>query len=94
MHYQPSARAYPGRLAELSYPENYVVKRVQASGNLKWLGREWYVAGLLRGEHIGLKPIDDGVWFIFVGMVCVGRLDARATRLEPINTSIDVPTLH
>lgn len=84
MHYQPSQRAYPMRLPELTYPDTHVVKRVQASGNMRWLGREWYVAGLLRGEFIGLKPIDDGVWYIFVGPICIGRLNARHTRIEPI----------
>jgi len=94
MHYQASPRPYPTRLPELTYPHDHVVKRIHASGNMNWLGREWYVAGLLRGEFIGLKPIDDGLWFIFVGPVCVGRLNARHTRIEPINTLIDVPTLH
>jgi transposase InsO family protein len=94
MHYQPSTRSYPARLPELTYPETDVVKRVHPGGNMKWLGRDWYVAGLLSGEFIGLRPIDDGIWFVFVGPVCVGRLNARALRIEPINTLIDVPPLH
>jgi putative transposase len=94
MHYQPSARLYPARLAEFTYPDTYVVTRVHPGGNMHWLGRDWYVAGWLRGEYIGLKPIDDGIWFVFVGPVCVGKLNARALRIEPINTLIDVPTLH
>jgi hypothetical protein len=49
---------------------------------------------MLRGEWIGLKPIDDGVHYLFVGPVCVGRLNARNMRIEPLNTLIDVPTLH
>jgi putative transposase len=94
MHYQTSARPYPARLPELSYPDTHIVKRVYPSGSMKWVGREWYVAGVLRGELIGLKPIDDGVWILFVGPVAVGRLDARATRIEPIDSFIDIPTLH
>jgi putative transposase len=94
MHYQASARPYPTRLAELSYPDTYLVKRVHASGTMKWLGRDWYVAGLLGGELIGLKPIDDGEWIVFVGAVAVGRLNARAKRIERIDSLINVPTLH
>ena len=94
MHYQTSARPYPARLPELSYPDTHIVKRVYPSGSMKWVGREWYVAGVLRAELIGLKPIDDGVWILFVGPVAVGRLDARATRIEPIDSFIDIPTLH
>jgi len=94
MHYRPSPRPYPTRVPELTYPDTHVVKRVHPGGNMKWLGRDWYVSGLLRGECIGLKPIEDGIWYVFVGPVCVGRLNARAIRIEPINTLIDVPTLH
>ena len=94
MHYKPSERPYSTRLPELTYPDTHVVKRVRASGNMRWVGRDWYVAGLLRGEWIGLKPIEDGLWLVFVGPICVGRLNARATRIEPINTLLDVPTLH
>lgn len=94
MHYQSSPRPYPAVVPELSYPDGYLVKRVLPSGNIGCFGRYWYVAGMLRGEWIGLKPIDDGVHYLFVGPVCVGRLNARNIRIEPINTLIDVPTLH
>ena len=94
MHYKPSERPYSTRSPELTYPDTHVVKPVRASGNMRWVGRDWYVAGLLRGEWIGLKPIEDGLWLVFVGPICVGRLNARATRIEPINTLLDVPTLH
>jgi putative transposase len=94
LHYRHAERAYPLRIPELTYPERHIVRRVQPSGSINWVGREWYVAGLLRGEPIGLNPINDGVWIIFVGPVAVGRLDARATRIEPIDSFVDIPTLH
>jgi len=94
MHYRASERPYPSILPELSYPGSHIVKRVHPSGNMNWLGREWYVAGLLRGELIGLKPIDDGEWIVFVGAIAVGRLNARAKRIERIDSVLDVPTLH
>lgn len=94
MHYQPSHRPYPTKLPELTYPDSYVVKRVRLSGNIGWVGRDWYVAALLYGELIGLQPIDDGVWLVYVGPVRVGRLDTRATRIERVDRLIDVATLH
>jgi putative transposase len=94
MHYQPSARPYPSKVPELSYPETYVIKRVRLNGSISWVGRDWYMAALLYRELIGLNPIDDGIWIVFVGPVAVGRLDARAKRIAPINSFIDIPTLH
>ncbi|HKA45935.1 MAG TPA: integrase core domain-containing protein [Burkholderiales bacterium] len=94
MHYQSSPRPYPSRVPELTYPDGYLVKRVHPAGSIALCARYWYVAQILRGEWVGLNPIDDGIWYVFVGPVCVGRLNARNTRIEPINTLIDMPTLH
>jgi len=94
MHYRPSPRPYPSKLAEFSYPEDYEIRRVQPSGSIHWRGREWYLAALLRGEFVGLRPIEDGVWLVFVGQMAVGKLDARAKRVEPIRSALDIPTLH
>jgi len=94
MHYQASARPYPPRVPELSYPDTHIVKRVYPSGSICHVGREWYLTMVLAGEPVGLQPISDGVWTVFVGPVAIGRLDARATRIEHIDAFIEVPTLH
>lgn len=94
MHYRHAERAYPARIPELSYPDTHVVKRVHPSGSIGWVAHRWYVTGLLRAELIGLKPVEDGVWIVFVGPVAVGRLDARATRIDPIESFVNMPTLH
>ena len=94
MHYARSPRAYPRRLPELVYPQGYALRRVMPSGSIGWVGRKWYLAGLLAGETIGLYPIDDGIWHVFVGSVAIGRLDARAQHIAPVDTTIDVPTVH
>lgn len=93
-HYQPSHRPYPSKLPELSYPAGYVVRRVSPAGTIGWLGRRWYVAGVLHGEPIGLYPIDNELWRVHVGMLAIGELHARAKRIEPIETMIEIPTIH
>jgi putative transposase len=94
MHYSVSTRPYPTRLPELIYPDGFDHRRVMPSGSIGWIGRKWYVAGLLAGETVGLYAIDDGVWRLHVGPLAVGLLNARATRIEPIETMIEIPTLH
>lgn len=94
MRYAPSSRAYPRKLPELSYSEGYVLRRVSPAGNICFLGRRWYVAGVLRGEPIGLYPIDNDIWRIHVGALAIGTLDARASRIEPIETMINIQTIH
>jgi transposase InsO family protein len=94
MHYVRSCRSYPQRLAELSYPAGFEQRRVLPSGCISWRGRKWYVAGILAGETIGLYAIDNGVWRIHAGMLAIGLLDVRTSRIKPINTVVEIPTLH
>lgn len=94
MHYTASPRPYPRRLPELMYPDGYEQRRVMPSGCIGWVGRKWYVAGLLASETVGLYPTDDGIWRVHVGPLAVGILDARAKRIEPIETMIEIPTRH
>jgi len=94
MHYTVSARSYPKRLPEFIYPSVFEQRRVMPSGCIGWIGHKWYVAGILAGETVGLYPIDDGIWRVHVGPLAVGLLNARATRIDPIETMIEIPTLH
>lgn len=92
--YEPSSRPYPTKLPELHYPEGYLIRRVHRAGHICFLGRRWYVAGVLQEQAIGLYPIDDGVWRVHAGALAIGRLDARAACIEPIETAILIPTIH
>lgn len=92
--YCVSTRTYPRKLPELSYPEGFLVRRVAPAGTVGLLGRHWYVAGVLRGEPVGLYPVDNEVWRVHVGALAIGILDARASRIKPIESMIEIPTIH
>jgi putative transposase len=94
MCYSASLREYPRRLPGFTYPRGFEQRRVMPSGSIGWIGRKWYVAGLLAGETVGLYPIADGIWRIHVGPLAVGILDAHAKLIAPIETTIEIPTLH
>ena len=34
------------------------------------------------GEHVGLHEVDDGLWDVHFGPLCLGRLDERDGRIE------------
>lgn len=76
--YRPSPRPYPRRLPEVIYPDQYDLRRVDASGHFKWRGRPVFLSGVLAHEIIGLIQVDDGVWDVFFGPLVLGSLsDAR-----------------
>jgi transposase InsO family protein len=81
--YTPSRRALPRQLAPLDYPGHYEVRLVSACGAISWKSRVVNVSTVLRREHIGFEPIDDGIWDVHFGPVRLGRFDERRSRLEP-----------
>jgi putative transposase len=80
--YRPSARPFPSRLQELSYPGHFEVRRVRASGEIKWRGERLFVSEVLGGELVGLEERDDGLWSLFFGPLLLGRYDERDRDLD------------
>lgn len=81
--YVTSPRAFPRQLAPLEYPGHYEIRRVGASGAISWQARDLSVTTVLTGEHVGLEPIDDGIWDLHFGPVRLGRFDERLHRVQP-----------
>lgn len=79
--YRPSARAYPEREPEITYPGHFQILRVCANGCLSWRRRFIFVSQVLVGEPLGLEPIDDGIWSVHFGPVLLARFDERMGHL-------------
>ena len=75
--YTPSLRPYPRRLPELTYPGYIHVHRVCSGGLIYWNAWQIYVGYLLAGEQVGVEAVDDGVWKVHFGPVCLGGFDER-----------------
>lgn len=75
--YDSSPRAFPDKLIPLHYPDYYDVARVRDNGMIFWGKMEIYISNLLKGEHVGINEIDDGVLCIFFGPVFLGRIEQR-----------------
>jgi len=75
--YQPSSREYTDKPPPLTYPEYYVIRRVQGCGVVYLRGHMVYVSHLLEGYEVGMNEIAQGVWDVYFGPVRLGRLDER-----------------
>lgn len=62
--YTSSARAYPPAAAAWEYPPDHQVRRVSASGYIRWRDGQVYLTEALRGETVALSQRDDGGWTI------------------------------
>ena len=78
--YRPSARAYPGKVGSPEYGAEITVRMVKTNGEIKWNGERIYLSESLRGEPVGLAPVDDRYWSIRYGPLHIGLLDSYANR--------------
>lgn len=81
--YTPSLRPFPARLPPLpDYPEEWQVRKVRASGRMKFLGEDPFVSQALYGQYIGLEQIDDDHWKLWFMNTPLGVLDTRQGKIK------------
>jgi len=80
--YEAPIRRYPSVISAVEYDADYVVRRVRHNGVIKWRGQQVYVSEALRGEPVGLLPIDNDRWQMYFAQVILGILDERLNKIE------------
>jgi putative transposase len=80
-HYAVSARAYPRRLEEPSYPDADQVRQVRHNGEIRWSSSTIYVSHLLVGQPVGVYDVANG-WLVRYGPIDLGLLDPTHSRLR------------
>ena len=64
------------------------VWRVRTNGQIKWNGSMVYLSESLRGEPVGLMPVDDRHWRIQFGPLSIGLLDDHLGRVTTTSTKV------
>jgi putative transposase len=72
--YAPSPRSYPSRLSPLKYPDQFLTRKVTASGRIRWKSAMVTIGHALEGEWIGVEP-GDGLHHVFFSDVRLGFID-------------------
>jgi len=60
----PAPRPYPEHRVRPAYAAAMEIRRVSHEGSISWRGRPLFLSEVLRGEHVALTEIDDGLWDI------------------------------
>jgi transposase InsO family protein len=93
--YRASSRAYPARLPEITYPDDWKIRMTRSNGEIKWHGETLFIGEVLAGEPLGLEEIDRGEWRVHFGPVLLGtinhasefkRHDPRKRRRVPLRS--------
>lgn len=79
--YTTSPRQYPSRLPEIVYPDHFELRYVSANGGIRFNHRWINVSHVLKGEHVGLEEVGDGLWDLYFGPLRLGWFDERNYRL-------------
>ena len=79
--YESSVRLYPRRLPEWDYPCGMTLRRVYDGGRFRWHCVQVFLSHVLAGETIGLWPLDDRYWQVWVGRLELGVLDGHCQRM-------------
>jgi putative transposase len=75
--YRRSPRQMPRRLKEVSYPQNWKVRRVRNRGHIKWQGRQRFVGRAFVGQLVGLETIASGSHKVYLDRHLIGLLYAQ-----------------
>jgi len=73
-------KRFPSKLRPIEYDSIMDVRKVKASGEIKWGGHQIFLSEVLIGMHVGLLPIDDQLWSIHFAHVRIGFLDGSRRR--------------
>ena len=78
----PSPRPYPARIAPPEYPGHFEVRRVSNAGEFRLGAKHRFLSQAIKGDHIGLEPIDDGLWNILYYNTLLGRLNEHTDKIS------------
>ena len=79
--YERSIPPYPEQVPKVEYPEGSDCRKVKRSGHIKCQGPEIYISRQLAGEIVGLKPLGDERWKLYLVTMVLGIVDRRLHRV-------------
>ena len=80
-YYKRSNRPYVEHPHPPDYGHDFLVRYVRHSGEIKFMGRMFYLTELLAGLPIGLKEIKDGLWQMQFSFYSLGSIDLRKNKV-------------
>lgn len=80
--YTPSSRPYSSRTPQVNYPAHFEVRKADIDGRISWHDRPLRICKVLRGELIGLEPIEERRYHVFFGPLLLGVFDQDSWQIH------------
>ena len=78
--YQISPRPWPAKLEDPWYDADHAVRKVRASGEIKWGGRSVFISETLAGQRVGLAEVGEHGWLVRFANIDLGLIDQTTWR--------------
>jgi transposase InsO family protein len=93
--YIPSRRVYTARLPDpREYPPGWPKRRVSANGDISYRGQSIRINQALWNQHVGLKPVGEGLWAVYFEHLEMGIYDEREGKIKPLPRLRDPKPIH
>lgn len=92
--YQSSPRPYPARVPEAEYGSGLLVRRIHSRGQMLWRQQEVYLSEVLTGETIGLEPIDERYYRVYLAWMPLARFDSYERQFVRLEEKPGKPSQH
>jgi len=79
--HRQSNRNYSPKLEEVSYPNEFLIRKVRTNGEIKFAGKKYFISEILHGEPIGLEMIDEERAIVYFAKLKLGIIDAKLNKI-------------
>jgi transposase InsO family protein len=84
--YTPSDRKYSGDYDDIEYPIGFLSRKVLRSGEIAVFGFRVTIGSSLRGLTVGLHPVSDHFYDVFLADFLLGKLDMTSCCFTPLDS--------
>lgn len=86
-----SNRPFPEKIPNFEYDSKYKILKVTKSGAIRWKSYYWvYVSAALKGKHVAIEDIGNGIWKVFFRNVFLGFFDEKHLRNKQQSTRLEI----
>ena len=82
----PSERKYTGDYDVIEYPVGFLSRKVTCGGEIVLSGIRVMIGYSLRGLNVGLKPVDEQHFDVYLADFLLGELDMTSCCFSPLDT--------
>ena len=85
-----STRPFIERIPKFYYDTNYKILKVTKNGAIRWKSYYWvYLTAALKGKHVGIQHIGNGIWKVFYREILLGYFDENNLRNKEQSTRLE-----